>query len=78
MIIAGMVLACVIDGDTISSVLEQTTRLTVVICVLIIVRTVASVVERRSMANASTYSASYEAPRAPTVPDRAVCSGEQR
>ncbi|GGV49880.1 hypothetical protein GCM10010277_44240 [Streptomyces longisporoflavus] len=48
LIILGVVLACVINGDTVSSILEQSTRLAVVVCVLIIVRALAPTLERRA------------------------------
>ncbi|MFD7611243.1 hypothetical protein [Streptomyces sp. NPDC059828] len=46
-ITAALVLACVINGDTVSGVLEQATRLVVVITVLVIVQTLAGVVGRK-------------------------------
>ncbi|MFD9966666.1 hypothetical protein ACFWYA_00580 [Streptomyces sp. NPDC059011] len=46
-ITAALALACVINGDTVSGVLEQATQLTIVITILVIVRALAGVVERK-------------------------------
>jgi hypothetical protein len=46
-ITVALALACVINGDTITGVLEEMTRLTIVITILVVVRVLAGAVERR-------------------------------
>lgn len=46
-ITVALALACVINGDTITGVLEEMTRLTIVITILVVVRVLAGAVERK-------------------------------
>lgn len=46
--VLGVVAACVINGDTVSGILKQSTWLVVVITVLTVVRTVEALVRRRT------------------------------
>lgn len=48
MIATALILACVINGETLSKDLEQATRLTVAVIILIIVRTLAVILLRQA------------------------------